>query len=167
MHWFNSFRRFVSLRFPIINFAQSKNDAKLNSLWIDHWNFKSNFVTNCQSWKYNLNLGNEHYPLFIHYPDSLFNTWASGLGPGYIYVGQSYSSVGHQYTCVGQAINLNFTWVGQNVRRFPPYVGQFHEWVGQCPWPTNILTLALPVLVKSKTRNDIFLINWSTHRTWH
>ena len=137
MHWFKSFRRFVSLRFQIINFVQSKNDAKLNSLWIDHWNFKSNFVTNCQSWKYNLNLGNEHYPLFIHYPDSLFNTWASGLGPGYIYVGQSYSSVGHQYTCVGQAqFHLGRTECSVVSSL---YVGQFHEWVGQCPWPTNIL----------------------------
>ena len=50
-----------------------------------------------------------------------------------VYFGQSYSSVGHQYTLVGQTINLNSTWVGQNVRQFPRHVGQFHEWVGQCP----------------------------------
>ena len=56
-----------------------------------------------------------------------------------VYLGQSYSSVGHQYTLVGQTINLNPTWVGQNVRRFPRHVGQFYEWVGQCPWPTDIL----------------------------
>ena len=56
-----------------------------------------------------------------------------------IYVGQSYSLIGHQFTWVGQTINLSFTLVGQNVRWFPLYVGQFDEWVGQCPWPTDIL----------------------------
>ena len=30
-------------------------------------------------------------------------------------------------------INLNPTWLGQNVRRFSRHGGQFHEWVGQCP----------------------------------
>ena len=29
--------------------------------------------------------------------------------------------------------------VGQNVQRFPLYVGKFHEWVGQCPSQTDIL----------------------------
>jgi hypothetical protein len=72
---------------------------------------------------------------------SIFNIQASSPGLGYIliYIGQSYSSVGHQYTRVGQTINLSFTLVGQNVRWFPLYVRQFHEWVGQCPWPTDIL----------------------------
>ena len=55
-----------------------------------------------------------------------------------VYFGQSYSSVGHQYTLVIQTINFNSTWVGQNVQLFPPHVGQFHEWVGQFPWLTNI-----------------------------
>jgi hypothetical protein len=43
---------------------------------------------------------------------------------GLIYVGQSYSSVGHQYTRVGQTVNPSFTYVGQNVRWLPLYVGQ-------------------------------------------
>ena len=38
-----------------------------------------------------------------------------------------------QYTLVGQTIDLNPTWIGQTVRRFPRHVGQFYEWVGQCP----------------------------------
>jgi hypothetical protein len=76
-----------------------------------------------------------HFLLYIHYSDSPFNIRAYSPRLGYIliYVGQSYSSVGHQYTRVGQTINLSFTSVGQNVRWFPLHVGQFHEWVGQCP----------------------------------
>lgn len=64
----------------------------------------------------------------IKYSDSPFNlrTYSSNLE--YIPVRQSYSLVGQQYTRVGQ-----------NVRWFPLYVGQFHEWFGQYPWLTDIL----------------------------
>jgi hypothetical protein len=51
---------------------------------------------------------------------------------GLMYVGQSYSSVGHQYTRVGPTVNPSFTYLGHNVRWLPLYVGQCHEWVGQC-----------------------------------
>jgi hypothetical protein len=52
-----------------------------------------------------------------------------------IYVGQRRQ----RNSSVGQTINFSFTLVGQNVRWFPLYVGQFHQCVGQCPWLTDIL----------------------------
>jgi hypothetical protein len=59
------------------------------------------------------------------------------------YVGQSYSSVGRSPIHSGRTNNKPhchlITSDMQNVRWFPLYVGQFHEWVGQCPWPTDIL----------------------------
>ena len=44
--------------------------------------------------------------------------------------------------------NLNFTGVGQNVRLFPPHVGQFREWVGQWPCPTDILRYSIQSIIR-------------------
>jgi hypothetical protein len=78
-----------------------------------------------------------HFLYITHLP--WFSVKSPGLWNILFDVGQSYSSFGHQFTRLGQTVNLSFTEVGQNVRWFPLYVGQFHKWVGQCPWPTNIL----------------------------
>ena len=43
---------------------------------------------------------------------------------------------------------LNFTGVGQNVRLFPPHVGQFREWVGQWPCPTDILRYSIQSIIR-------------------
>ena len=56
------------------------------------------------------------------------------------FVGRQYGTYdGHQCAWVGQIEVVKFSSVEQNVRCFFRYVGQFDEWVGQCPWLTDIL----------------------------